>query len=122
MYYYSFLLAAAGLTVLTAAGSLAAKKREPSVNDVRQGRVPRAYYTADWAVEVTAGGAKMADVIAKRNGFTNLGEVDGLRDIYHFKLNARERSSVPRSSAFTAKSNRLSSEAHVRFKKVLLIV
>ena len=75
MYCYSFLLAAAGLIVLTAAGSLAARKREPSVNDVRQGRAPRAYYTADWAVEITAGGAKMADVIAKRNGFTNLGEV-----------------------------------------------
>ena len=32
-------------------------------------------YTASWAVKVTEGGQKMADVIAHQHGFINLGNV-----------------------------------------------
>lgn len=35
----------------------------------------RVRYTATWAVEIAEGGDKMADVIARRYGFTNLGKV-----------------------------------------------
>ena len=68
----------AGLAVLAVVGSAhtqATKKGGPTSYDALQDTPPRAYYTASWAVEITAGGAKMADLIAKRNGFTNLGEV-----------------------------------------------
>ena len=34
-----------------------------------------AVYTASWAVEITQGGDKMADHIARRYGFRNLGKV-----------------------------------------------
>ena len=34
-----------------------------------------AVYTASWAVEITQGGDKMADYIARRYGFHNLGKV-----------------------------------------------
>ena len=34
-----------------------------------------AVYTASWAVEITQGGDKMADRIARRYGFRNLGKV-----------------------------------------------
>ena len=32
-------------------------------------------YTADWAVEIAEGGDKMADKIASRYGFQNVGRV-----------------------------------------------
>lgn len=51
------------------------KKKVPEVYNGLQGSIPRTFYTASWAIEITEGGAKMADVIARRNGFTNLGEV-----------------------------------------------
>lgn len=37
--------------------------------------IPRDIYTASWAVEITEGGQKMADKIARQHGFNNLGEV-----------------------------------------------
>ena len=40
-------------------------------------------------------------------------QVDGLNNIYHFKLNGREKLSVSRNFPYTAKSNRLSSETSV---------
>ena len=35
----------------------------------------RAVYTASWAVEITQGGEKMAEHVAERYGFNNLGKV-----------------------------------------------
>ena len=35
----------------------------------------RSKYTASWAVEITEGGEKMAERIAQRYGFSNLGKV-----------------------------------------------
>ena len=68
------------LAVLTAAHAQAAK---PAGFPARRSSSPRAYYTANWAVEITAGGAKMANLIAKKNGFTNLGEV------YNYRISNR---------------------------------
>ena len=42
--------------------------------------LPRDIYTASWAVEITEGGQKMADKIARQYGFNNLGEVIQLVD------------------------------------------
>ena len=36
----------------------------------------RVRYTASWAVEITEGGDKTADVVARRHGYRNLGKVD----------------------------------------------
>ena len=35
----------------------------------------RSRYTASWAVEITEGGEKMAERIARRYGFSNVGKV-----------------------------------------------
>ena len=64
------------LAVLAAAAyaqTQESKKEQDAYSD-QQGRAPRAFYTASWAVEIL-GGAKMAEMIAGRNGFVNLGEV-----------------------------------------------
>jgi hypothetical protein len=66
-------------------------------------------------VEITAGGKKMADLVARRNGFENLGEIDGLGNIYRFDLRGRERQNVHRYSPYAAKTVRLSSEPSVGF-------
>ena len=38
-------------------------------------------YTASWAVEITEGGKKMADAIARRHGFINLGNVRAVASV-----------------------------------------
>ena len=58
-------------SIVTAAHAAA----KPASSAARRSSSQQAYYTASWAVEITAGGTKMADLIAERNGFTNLGEV-----------------------------------------------
>jgi hypothetical protein len=114
---FSSILLLASLAVMAAAGSSPAKapKRRPGgyVDPQRDQRVPRAFYTAGWAVEITAGGKKMADLVARRNGFENLGEIDGLGNIYRFDLRGRERQNVHRYSPYAAKTVRLSSEPSV---------
>lgn len=75
----AFLILIASLTVLATSGAApdrAAEKGLPGASeDPHNQRVPRAFYTPSWAVEITKGGNKMADLVARRNGFTNLGEV-----------------------------------------------
>ena len=75
----AFLILFASLTVLAAAEAVpdrATEKGLPGASeDPHNQRVPRAFYTPSWAVEITKGGKKMADLVARRNGFTNLGEV-----------------------------------------------
>ena len=51
-----------------------AKKEKNYAVDEQQ----RDIYTASWAVEITEGGKKMADVIANRHGFINVGKVMSL--------------------------------------------
>ena len=63
------------LAAARSAQTQGSKEKVPDVYNGLQGSVPRPFYTASWAVEITKGGAKTADVIARRNGFTNLGEV-----------------------------------------------
>jgi hypothetical protein len=41
------------------------------------------FYTNSWAVEV-AGGRAVADDVATRHGFVNVGQAGSLKDIYHF--------------------------------------
>ena len=68
----------ASLALLAAAGTTqaqAAEKRRPGAFEGRQQRVPRAFYTTSWAVEITSGGEKMADAVARRYGFYNFGKV-----------------------------------------------
>ena len=36
---------------------------------------PKLRYTASWAVEITEGGEKMAEQVARRHGFINAGKV-----------------------------------------------
>lgn len=58
------------------------KSQAPAVEN--EGVNRRLRYTASWAVEIAEGGDKMADVIARRYGFRNLGKVrirDGVFDI-----------------------------------------
>ena len=38
-------------------------------------RNQRTRYTASWAVEITEGGDKAADIVAQRHGYRNLGKV-----------------------------------------------
>ena len=60
-----------------------ASTREPPTEKTRETKeyfgknesIPREIFTASWAVEITEGGQKMADKIARQYGFNNLGEV-----------------------------------------------
>jgi hypothetical protein len=47
-------------------------------DDRERERNQRVRYTASWAVEITGGGDKMADVVARRHGYRNLGKVANL--------------------------------------------
>lgn len=70
----TLIVSLAVLAAATYAQTQESKKEQDAYSD-QQGRAPRAFYTASWAVEILKGGAKMAEVIARRNGFVNLGEV-----------------------------------------------
>ena len=72
--FSSLLVLFASLAVMAAAGPAKPPKRQ-YVDPQQNQRVPRAYYTGGWAVEITTGGKKMADLVARRNGFENLGQV-----------------------------------------------
>ena len=55
------------------------KMKAATVEDDREReRNQRVRYTASWAVEITSGGDKMADVVARRHGYRNLGKVANL--------------------------------------------
>ena len=58
----------------TNVGYLQAAKESPYVIDKLE-KNQRDVYTATWAVEITKGGDKMADIIADQHGFINLGMV-----------------------------------------------
>lgn len=45
------------------------------VDDRERERNQRVRYTSSWAVEITGGGSKLADAVAKRHGYRNLGKV-----------------------------------------------
>jgi subtilisin family serine protease len=47
--------------------------------------IATANYTADWAVEIIEGEEGMAHTIAGLYGFSNLGKIGGLENVYHFK-------------------------------------
>lgn len=83
MVQLSFLwLAAAAL--LHAAGSSAGSKVPPGEGEDQQ----RVRYTASWAVEITDGGDKAADIIARRHGCRNLGKVRVLKKEHYLRLRA----------------------------------
>ena len=52
-----------------------AKQKENSYIVEQQSSKPNVTYTASWAVEITEGGEQMADTVAHRHGFRNLGKV-----------------------------------------------
>ena len=63
-----------------AAASLPQKKTVATVQEDREReRRQRVRYTASWAVEITEGGEKMADLVARRHGYRNLGKVSALQ-------------------------------------------
>ena len=68
------LLAAAGLGRTTES-----PVRKPGIATVEDDRArerrQQVRYTASWAVQITKGGDKMADVVARRHGYRNLGKV-----------------------------------------------
>jgi subtilisin family serine protease len=84
-------------------------------DDRERERNQRVRYTASWAVEITGGGDKMADVVARRHGYRNLGKVGNFDNIYHFVLGERERARAPTNTPYTAKSSALLSEKSVGF-------
>ena len=61
------------LIALAAICAVEARMRE-DLHDMQENRHGD-IYTASWAVEITDGGKKMADVVAQQNGFINLGKV-----------------------------------------------
>ena len=69
------LLAAAGLGRCTTESPV----RKPGVATVEDDRArerrQQVRYTASWAVQITKGGDKMADLVARRHGYRNLGKV-----------------------------------------------
>ncbi|KAL5482092.1 hypothetical protein EMCRGX_G022375 [Ephydatia muelleri] len=68
-------------------------------------------YTNSWAVEVI-GGPEVADKIAERHDFVNLGRVGSLENMYHF-VHRRSPSRSPRS--LSSKHSDLMSEPEVAF-------
>lgn len=58
------------------------------VDDRERERNQRVRYTSSWAVEITEGGSKLADAVAKRHGYLNLGKV------YTFQRLARALSTL----------------------------
>ena len=52
-----------------------ANKNLKPVYAVKRDETKQEIYTASWAVEVVEGGDKMADTIASRYGFQNIGKV-----------------------------------------------
>ena len=60
--------------IATNLGYLQATKESPYAVDKLE-KNQRDVYTASWAVEITKGGDKMADIIANQHGFINLGKV-----------------------------------------------
>ena len=66
-------------TLGTTPGKVEKRRRHDYSYAVRdESTPPSAVYTTSWAVEITQGGEKMADYIARRYGFHNLGKVKGL--------------------------------------------
>ena len=74
MVQLSFLWLAA-VALLHAAGSSTGNKVPPSDGERDRSSEQRVRYTASWAVEITDGGDKAADIIARRHGCRNLGKV-----------------------------------------------
>ena len=65
------------ITLLATAVSAAVDKTATAEDrDRDRERSQRVRYTASWAVEITEGGDKTADVVARRHGYRNLGKVD----------------------------------------------
>ena len=68
--------AAAASLFWSPAGGTAGKKPAATVEgDRERERRQRVRYTASWAVEITEGGDKMADLVARRHGYRNIGKV-----------------------------------------------
>ena len=68
--YYVWLAAVA---LLRSANGSFGSKLPPS--DRERERSQRVRYTASWAVEITDGGDKAADLVARQHGYRNLGKV-----------------------------------------------
>jgi hypothetical protein len=83
-------------------------RRYPFLEDAN--RPMREIYTASWAVEIAEGGDKMADKIASRYGFQNVGKIGGLSGVYHFQLSGLEKANLRTNSPYTVKSDALQSE------------
>ena len=66
------------VALLASAVSAAVEKTATSAEDLDRNRErsQRVRYTSSWAVEITEGGDKAADVVARRHGYRNLGKVD----------------------------------------------
>jgi subtilisin family serine protease len=88
-------------------------RRYPFLEDAN--RPMREIYTASWAVEIAEGGDKMADKIASRYGFQNVGKIGGLSGVYHFQLSGLEKANLRTNSPYTVKSDALQSEPCVGF-------
>ena len=56
-------------------GTKGANKKLKPVYEVKRNETKQEIYTASWAVEIVEGGDKMADTIASRYGFQNIGKV-----------------------------------------------
>ena len=63
------------LTVASTREPAQEKTRGPSKYFGQHKSIPREIFTTSWAVEITEGGQKMADMISRQYGFNNLGEV-----------------------------------------------
>ena len=68
-------LLAAGLALLLAPRTTEGTGKSAGSATREEETNQRVRYTATWAVEIAEGGDKMADVIARRYGFRNLGKV-----------------------------------------------
>ena len=55
-------------------------KKIPAGDQERE-RNQRLRYTASWAVEITEGGDKAADAVARRHGYRNLGKVTSIVEL-----------------------------------------
>ena len=73
--FQSLLLVSLPVLLATALGTARDQGKGHYSHAVRDESELSAVYTASWAVEITQGGDKMADYIARRYGFRNLGKV-----------------------------------------------
>ena len=126
------------ITIIEVAGTNHNNKGENDVHASRKNAyVSSEIYTTSWAVEITEGGQVMADKIADKYGFKNLGRIPVNIHLFHstfgiifnvirlvikiasiiFQMNENEREHFQNNSPFISKTNNLLTEPCVSRKK-----